>query len=319
MILSGMDRRTCNIVYMGTPDFAVPGLKALVEGGYRVVAVVTAPDKPQGRGLKLQPSPVKEYAVQAGIPVLQPEKLKDPAFLTELQELRADLQIVVAFRMLPEVVWSMPPLGTFNLHASLLPQYRGAAPIHWAVMQGETVTGLTTFFLQHEIDTGDILLQETEPIHTHDTTGSLYERLMHKGAHLILRTVEGILDQSLTPTPQQPVAGTLKHAPKIFKDDAQLDFGLPARQVYNKVRGLNPSPVAFTYLEGKLLKIHRCTVLEESIPVACIRTDNHSFVKVGCGEGSIALEEVQWEGRKRMLIAESLRGNPIKDGSSFGA
>ncbi|MCU0355699.1 MAG: methionyl-tRNA formyltransferase, partial [Cytophagales bacterium] len=236
---------------MGTPEFAVPSLDILVENGCQVVAVVTAPDRTAGRGLQLSVSPVKAAAVRHGIPVMQPEKLKNEAFLEELRSYRADLQIVVAFRMLPEVVWNMPPLGTFNLHASLLPQYRGAAPINWAVINGETETGATTFFLQHEIDTGNIIFQEREPIHATDTAGTLYERLMHRGAGLVLKTVRAIEAGNYPQTPQD-LSQPVKLAPKIFTETCEINFDQPTARVHNFVRGLSPYPGAWTRLQGKL-------------------------------------------------------------------
>ena len=291
---------------MGTPEFAVASLAILVENGCSVVAVITSPDKPAGRGLSLHASPVKEYAVSKGIPVLQPEKLKNPTFLEELSSYQADLQIVVAFRMLPEVVWSMPPLGTFNLHASLLPQYRGAAPINWAIINGETETGITTFFLQHEIDTGNLIFQEKEPILPQDNVGSLYERLMHKGAALVLRTVRAIESGSYPQVPQ-PNVDNLKHAPKIFKETCQIDWNQSALQVHNFIRGLSPYPAAWTMLQGKVCKIYRTDVRSEVIS-GHFETDGKYYLSFGCGEGSLDVLELQVEGKKRMRIEEFLRG-----------
>lgn len=291
---------------MGTPEFAVASLAILVENGCSVVAVITSPDKPAGRGLSLHASPVKEYAVSKGIPVLQPEKLKNPTFLEELSSYQADLQIVVAFRMLPEVVWSMPPLGTFNLHASLLPQYRGAAPINWAIINGETETGITTFFLQHEIDTGHLIFQEKEPILPQDNVGSLYERLMHKGAALVLRTVRAIESGSYPQVPQ-PNVDNLKHAPKIFKETCQIDWNQSALQVHNFIRGLSPYPAAWTMLQGKVCKIYRTDVRSEVIS-GHFETDGKYYLRFGCGEGSLDVLELQVEGKKRMRIEEFLRG-----------
>ncbi|MBC7892282.1 MAG: methionyl-tRNA formyltransferase, partial [Sphingobacteriaceae bacterium] len=239
---------------MGTPDFAVASLRHLVEAGCQVVAVITAPDKPAGRGHHLQQSAVKQYAASVGLPVLQPEKLKNAEFLEELQSYHADLQVVVAFRMLPEVVWAMPPLGTFNLHASLLPQYRGAAPINWAIINGETETGVTTFFIRQEIDTGPLLFQETEPIHPDDTAGTLHDRLMQHGAALVLKTVQAIEAGEYPDLPQSE-ARDLKKAPKIFKETGEIDWNQPAETVRNFVRGLSPYPAAWTTLSGKVLKI----------------------------------------------------------------
>ncbi len=238
------------IVYMGTPDFAVPPLKILVESGYDIAAVITAPDKPKGRGQKMAVSAVKDYALEAGLHIMQPTNLKDETFIEELRKLNANLQIVVAFRMLPEVVWRMPEIGTFNLHGSLLPQYRGAAPIHWAVINGEKETGLTTFFLKHEIDTGNIIMQEKEEILRKDTTGTLYQRLMQMGAGLVLKTVKAIENEDYTLI-EQDTNQELKHAPKLFKENTEIDWNKPAEEVYNFVRGLNPFPSAWTILNDK--------------------------------------------------------------------
>lgn len=294
---------------MGTPEFAVASLAILVENGCNVVAVITSPDKPAGRGLSLHTSPVKEYAVSKGIPVLQPEKLKNPAFLEELRSYQADLQIVVAFRMLPEVVWNMPPLGTFNLHASLLPQYRGAAPINWAIINGEAETGITTFFLQHEIDTGNLIFQEKEPILPQDNVGSLYERLMHKGAALVLRTVRAIESGNYPQLPQ-PDVDNLKHAPKIFKETCQINWNQPAMQVHNFIRGLSPYPAAWTMLQGKVCKIYRTEVGEvrSDVNSGHFETDGKSYLHFGCAEGVVKVMELQVEGKKRMGIEEFLRG-----------
>lgn len=302
------------IVFMGTPEFAVPSLEILVQNGYEVAAVVTAPDKPAGRGLKLQPSAVKIAAERLGLPVLQPEKLKNEDFLNRLRALKADLQIVVAFRMLPEAVWAMPPLGTFNLHASLLPQYRGAAPVNWAIINGETETGVTTFFLRHEIDTGDLIMQEKEPIYRSDTAGTLYERLMHKGAQLVLQTVRAIESGKVQTTPQtQLVTGELKTAPKIFKEDCRINFCQPAEKVFNFVRGLNPSPSAWTVINEKTYKIHQVVPFtdEKPYPEGKWHTDGKNFLHIGTSDGYVAVEELQAEGKKRMSITDFLRGNKI--------
>ena len=246
-----MTKKDLRIVYMGTPDFAVASLRALVEGGYNVVGVITMPDKPAGRGHKLQASPVKEYALSVGLPLLQPEKLKDEAFLEALRAWEADLQIVVAFRMLPEVVWAMPRLGTFNLHASLLPQYRGAAPINWAVINGERETGATTFFLTHEIDTGKIILQERIAIADDEAVGSVHDRLMTMGSALVTRTVDAIIDGSAEAIEQRAFykdESELRPAPKIFKETCHIDWTKSAREVYNLVRGMSPYPAAWSEL-----------------------------------------------------------------------
>ena len=246
------------IVFMGTPEFAVASLDALVKAGYNIAGVITAPDKPAGRGMKLTESAVKKYAVEHDLPVLQPEKLKNPAFLEELKALKADLQIVVAFRMLPEQVWSMPPLGTVNLHGSLLPQYRGAAPINWAVINGEKETGVTTFKLQHTIDTGDILLQESFPIGENETAGEVHDRMKEIGAALLVKTVSGLASGSLSPQPQSSLVNEneLKHAPKIFTEPSRIDFSKTVEEVHNLVRGLSPFLGAFTTMDGKRLKIY---------------------------------------------------------------
>ncbi|SFC73718.1 methionyl-tRNA formyltransferase [Flexibacter flexilis DSM 6793] len=301
---------------MGTPEFAVPCLDILVENGYNVVAVITSPDKPAGRGLQLAHSPVKAAALTHNIPVLQPEKLKDPAFLETLRSYEADLQIVVAFRMLPEAVWNMPRLGTFNLHASLLPQYRGAAPINWAIINGETQTGITTFFLQHEIDTGDIILKETENILPTDNVGTLYERLMHKGAGLVLRTVQAIEANAVQPTPQVFDA-PLKAAPKIFKETCRINFEQTAEQIHNFVRGLSPYPAAWTLLNGKSCKVFKTNLVDTDVNAAVgqLFTDHKTFLHVGTAKGLLAIEELQTEGKKRMNIAEFLRGNKIAEGT----
>lgn len=294
---------------MGTPEFAVSSLQKLVESGCEVVAVVTAPDKPAGRGLQLTPSPVKQYAVSQGIPVLQPEKLKNPDFLAELCSYQADLQVVVAFRMLPEVVWNMPPKGTFNLHASLLPQYRGAAPINWAIMNGETQTGVTTFFLEHEIDTGKIIFQETEPIHLDDNVGMLYERLMQKGAELVVRTVKAVEAGEYPQTPQ-PEVEIVKAAPKIFKETCEINWNQPSESIHNFVRGLSPYPAAWTTLNGKLCKIYKTSVVQDepSDNHNAIVTDNKTYLRFKTADGWLAIEELQLEGKKRMSIEEFLRG-----------
>ncbi len=298
------------LIFMGTPEFAVSSLQKLVESGCNVVAVVTAPDKPAGRGLQLTPSPVKQYALSQGLPVLQPEKLKNPAFLEELRSYQADLQIVVAFRMLPELVWNMPPKGTFNLHASLLPQYRGAAPINWAIINGETQTGVTTFFLEHEIDTGKIIFQETEPILENDNVGTLYERLMHKGAALVVKTVRAV-EEGKYPQVAQSEAGTLKAAPKIFKETCEINWNQSAEAVRNFVRGLSPYPTAWTTLNGKFCKVFSVSVADPSDAqgeVGHYITDHKSFLHFKTADGWVAVEELQLEGKKRMMVEEFLRG-----------
>lgn len=298
---------------MGTPDFAVESLRALVEGGYHVVAVVTMPDKPAGRGHQLQYSAVKQYALSVGLPILQPERLKDETFLSELRSYEADLQIVVAFRMLPVVVWNMPRLGTFNLHASLLPQYRGAAPINWAVMNGDTETGATTFMLQHEIDTGNIILQEKIAIAEDENVGSVHDRLMTMGAGLVTRTVDLIIDSenSEQPLPTIPQDDTLqlRPAPKIFKDTCAIDFSRTAEQVRNHIRGLSPYPAAWI---SELPTGHPLAELLKGAKVykAVIATqaEQKGHIIVPCGEGYIDLLELQLPGKKRMDAAALLNG-----------
>lgn len=308
-----MDKQSLRIIYMGTPDFAVESLRALVDGGYNVVAVVTMPDKPAGRGHQLQYSAVKQYALSVGLPLLQPERLKDESFLQELRSYNADLQIVVAFRMLPEVVWNMPRLGTFNLHASLLPQYRGAAPINWAVMNGDTETGATTFMLQHEIDTGNIILQERISIADDENVGSVHDRLMIMGANLVTRTVDTIIDAEnqrvALPTIPQNNDIELRQAPKIFKDTCAIDFSRPAQQVYNHIRGLSPYPAAWinqmpaTHPLAELLKgakVYKAAVTQFS--------EQKGHIIVPCADGYIDILELQLPGKKRMDAPALLNG-----------
>ena len=296
---------------MGTPDFAVESLKTLVENNCNVVAVITAPDKPIGRGLKIGMSPVKEYVLANAphIPILQPEKLKNPDFLTELKSYEADLQIVVAFRMLPEAVWTMPRLGTFNLHGSLLPQYRGAAPINWAIINGETETGVTTFFLKHEIDTGSIIFQEKEPIAETDTVGDVYVRLMQIGAKLVLKTVRAIEAGSYPQEPQIE-SDEIKHAPKIFKETCEIDWTKSTKSIYDFIRGLSPYPAAWTTLNSKVCKIYRTSkVTDEAIQFEeSYKSDGKKYLYFKCADGYLAIEELQLEGKKRMGIEEFLRG-----------
>jgi methionyl-tRNA formyltransferase len=298
------------IVFMGTPDFAVPTLQALVEHKYNVVAVITAPDKPAGRGQKIQQSPVKEYAVSQGIPVLQPTNLKSEAFLEELRSYKANLQIIVAFRMLPEVVWAMPELGSFNIHGSLLPQYRGAAPINWAIINGEKETGVTSFFLKHEIDTGDLLFQDRVPILEEDDFGSMYEKLKYKGAELAVRTVQAIERGYVQPQPQQTSAET-KHAPKIFKETCEINWNQPAHQVRNFIRGLSPYPAAWTRFDGKTFKIFKTEALQDAaytLAPGQIQTDNKTYLHVQTAAGALSILDLQMEGKKRMPVQDLLRG-----------
>ncbi len=337
------------IVFMGTPEFAVASLNALVTAGCNIVGVITAPDKPGGRGMQLQQSAVKKYAVENNLHILQPEKLKNPEFLAELKSLDADLQIVVAFRMLPELVWNMPPMGSVNLHGSLLPQYRGAAPINWAVINGERETGVTTFKLQHEIDTGDILLQESFVIGENDTAGTVHDKMKEIGAGLLLKTVKGLADgtleerqqsamgngqwtigneQSATVNHQLPIVGlqnleTLspftihnspKHAPKIFTETCQIDWTKTTDEVFNLIRGLSPYPTAFTFLDGKKLKIF---IAEKATGMAddtagkspgTYETDKKSYLKFACTDGFILAKEIQLEGKKQLKVEDFLRG-----------
>ena len=313
-----MDKKDLRIVYMGTPEFAVESLKRLVEGGYNIVGVITMPDKPMGRhGSVLQPSPVKQYAVSQGLKVLQPEKLKNEEFVAELRDLNADLQIVVAFRMLPEVVWSMPRLGTFNLHASMLPQYRGAAPINWAVINGDTETGITTFFLKHEIDTGEIIDQVRVPIADTDNVEVVYERLMRLGGDLVLKTVDAILEGSVKTIPQEELAqvGELRPAPKIFKETCRIDWIIGVKRIYDFVRGLSPYPAAWTelYQEGTdpvMLKIFETEKLfcEHSLAPGTIVTDCKTYFKIASSDGYVNVLSLQLAGKKRMEINDFLRG-----------
>lgn len=300
------------ILFMGTPEFAVPSLEILVENKFNVVAVITAPDKPQGRGQKLTPSPVKECALRHNLPVLQPTNLKSPEFLKELQSYQANLQVVVAFRMLPEVVWAMPKFGTFNLHASLLPHYRGAAPINWAIMNGETETGVTTFFLKHEIDTGSIIFQEREPIHETDDAGSIYNRLMKKGAQLVLKTVQAIQAGDYPSLPQSS-ATDIKHAPKIFKETCEINWNQPAKNIIDFVRGLSPYPGAWTVLNGKPYKIFRCTrsTFTPKISAETGQWIIDNGLNVKAADDWVSILEFQPEGKKRMLVTEFLRGNKL--------
>lgn len=314
-----MHPKAIRIVFMGTPDFAVESLKELVENGYNVVGVITAPDKPSGRGQQISESAVKQYAVKQGLRILQPEKLKNPAFISELENLKADLQVVVAFRMLPEVVWAMPPMGTFNLHGSLLPQYRGAAPLNWAVINGETETGVTTFLLSHEIDTGKIMFQEKTPIAENDTVGDIHDRLMIVGAKLVLKTIDALangevdaIDQDqLIENPQQ-----IKHAPKIFKEDCRIDWTRDTESVRNLIRGLSPYPAAWTELvhpekqEVLTAKIYSVVRDNSSLPAApgTLQSDGKKYLRIACPDGWLSVTEIQLSGKKRMKTDELLRG-----------
>jgi methionyl-tRNA formyltransferase len=308
------DFKQLRIVFMGTPEFAVASLDALVKAGCNIVGVITAPDKPGGRGMQLQQSAVKKYALDNNLHVLQPEKLKNPAFLEELKSLNADLQIVVAFRMLPEIVWNMPPMGSVNLHGSLLPQYRGAAPINWAVINGEKETGVTTFKLKHEIDTGDILLQDRFTIGENETAGEVHDRMMQIGAALLLKTVKGLAENTIKETAQsnsdnlQPEV--LRHAPKIFTETCEIDFSKTVQEVFNLIRGLSPYPTAFTFLNNKKLKIYRPEKMttEARMAQGKFETDGKTYLNFACSDGYISVLDLQLEGKKRMDIKDFLRG-----------
>ena len=307
-----MTKEDLRIVYLGTPEFAVAGLRTLVEGGYKVVAVVTMPDKPAGRGHQLQYSDVKKYALEAGLPVLQPEKLKDEAFIEELRSYHADLQIVTAFRMLPEVVWAMPRLGTFNVHGSLLPQYRGAAPINWAVMNGEKETGLTTFMLKHEIDTGNMILQERIPIGADENVGSVHDRLMELSKEMVLRTVDLIIECENkgihVPTTPQPESIELKPAPKIFKEDCEIKFNeKTAEEVHNFVRGLSPYPAAWANLTIKGETFENVKIFKVEISRSRDGETSKDLI-IPCKEGAVSILELQVPGKKRMDIKAFLNG-----------
>ena len=322
-----MNKEDLRIVYMGTPDFAVESLRCLVEGGYNIVGVITMPDKPIGRhGSVLQPSPVKQYAMEQGLKVLQPEKLKDETFIEELRSLKADLQIVVAFRMLPEVVWSMPPMGTFNLHASLLPQYRGAAPLNWAIINGETETGITTFFLKHEIDTGKVIQQVRVPIEETDNVGIIHDKLMLLGGKLVTETVDSILAGTINPIEQSVLeddASQLKPAPKIFRETCQINWlEKNTKQVYDFIRGLSPYPAAWTTLQSPNGKAQEVKIYEaakeqpanDSIAIGEIVSDGKNYLKVKTSDGYIDIKTLQLSGKKRMAVSEFLRGFKYEKG-----
>lgn len=313
-----MDPKKVRIVFMGTPDFAVESLRALVDNQYNVVGVITAPDKPAGRGRKFTEPAVKSYAVSVGLPVLQPEKLKNPEFLDELRALKADLQIIVAFRMLPEVVWSMPPLGTFNLHGSLLPQYRGAAPLNWAVINGEKETGVTTFLLSHEIDTGQILFFERTPVGDDETVGDIHDRLMVTGARLVLKTVDALALGEVTPMPQETLITDpelMKPAPKLFRDTMRINWSGDATNIRNLIRGLSPYPAAWTTLVNKTtgesieVKIFFAQFANgHAATPGTIESDGRKFLKVACRNEWLDITELQLSGKKRMKTEEFLRG-----------
>jgi len=300
---------------MGTPEFAVPSLQKLHEAGYDIAAVVTAPDKPAGRGMQLTQSAVKKFAIETNLKVLQPEKLKSPDFIEELKSLKADVQVVVAFRMLPEIVWNMPPMGTINLHGSLLPQYRGAAPINWAIINGEKETGVTTFKLQHEIDTGNILLREKIKIEDDETAGTLHDKMMKTGADLLLKTIRELETGNLKETEQHAAvslepSASIRHAPKIFTETCEIKWNKGVEDIYNLIRGLSPYPAAFTFMNGKKLKIFSSQKEPgnaASEPGTYI-TDHKTFLKFAAVDGFVLLKEIQLEGKKRMKIDDFLRG-----------
>ncbi len=325
-----MALKDLRIVFMGTPEFAVASLDALVQVGCNIVGVITAPDKLSGRGMQLNESAIKKYALEKGLHILQPEKLKNPAFLQELKSLQADIQVVVAFRMLPEAVWNMPPMGTINVHGSLLPQYRGAAPINWAVINGEKETGVTTFKLQHTIDTGDILLQQSMPIGNNENVGEIHDKMKLIGAAILLKTIQGLADGTLKEKPQDisvkeqdssfnqatPATGNLqsktvlKHAPKIFTETGVIDWNKSVDEIHNLIRGLSPYPTAFTNMNNKKLKIFKSSkeLASHQYETGKVFTDNKTYLKFSCSNGFINVLDMQLEGKKRLLLEEFLRG-----------
>jgi len=300
------------IVFMGTPAFAVASLNALLQAKMNVVGVVTAPDKPAGRGMQLQQSAVKQFALAHDLPILQPEKLKSPEFFEALKQWKPDLQVVVAFRMLPEQIWSFPPMGTLNVHGSLLPQYRGAAPINWAIINGEKETGVTTFQLQHAIDTGAILLQDRIPIAPNHTAGEIHDTMMEVGAQLLVKTLHGLFDNSIKAVAQEQVIGNhaLKHAPKIFTKDCEIDWDKSCAAIHNLIRGLAPFPGAITKIDGKIVKLFLTQAIDATPTEApgSFITDGKNFAKIACKDGYIELADIQWQGKKRMPIIDFLRG-----------
>ena len=306
------------IVFMGTPEFAVASLHALVNTGYNIVGVITAPDKPSGRGMQLNESAVKKYALEKNLKILQPEKLKNPEFIGDLKSLNADLQIVVAFRMLPEIVWNMPPMGTINVHASLLPQYRGAAPINWAIINGEKETGITTFKLQHEIDTGNILLQEKIKIDEDETAGELHDKLKVLGAKVLIKTIQQIENGNVKEQSQFTIHNsqfTIKHAPKIFTETCKIGWNNKTEDIYNLIRGLSPYPCAFTYLHDKMLKIYFGTkeICDHHFANGSVHTDRKKYLKFACADGFIHCTDIQLQGKKRMNTEDFLRGYKIEN------
>lgn len=318
-----MNAKDLRIVFMGTPEFAVPSLRALVNEGYNIVAVVTAPDKPAGRGQQLHKSNVKIAAEELGLPILQPEKLKAPEFVDAMRELRPDLGIVIAFRMLPEVIWAMPRLGTFNLHASLLPQYRGAAPINWAIINGETETGVTTFLLNHEIDKGAILGQTRVPISPTDNVGTLYDRLMNLGPSLVVETVERLAAGNIRPLPQENSdEPRLKPAPKIFKEDCRIDWSWNGKRIVDFIRGLSPYPAAWSpmFRNGEEVNSAKIFTVQfdaglPTVPAGTVRTDGREKLSVACSDGWIRIDEIQIAGKRRMSVHDLLLG--FRDIESF--
>ena len=315
-----MNPKDTRIVFMGTPPFAVASLDALVKAGFSIVSVVTAPDKPAGRGLQLQQSAVKKYAVENNLPVLQPTKLKDPEFVEALKKIDAHLFVVVAFRMLPEVVWDMPPMGTINVHGSLLPSYRGAAPINWAVINGEKETGVTTFKLKAAIDTGNILLQDKLPISESDTAGTIHDKMMVLGANLLVTTLTGLINNTLVEKDQEAIINEdpslLKHAPKIFTETCTIDWAQDTTSIYNLIRGLSPFPGALTKLDDKILKIFESTkeISSHANKIGSVSTDSKTYLKFACTDGYIHVLDLQLEGKKRMQVADFLRGYKINAG-----
>jgi methionyl-tRNA formyltransferase len=313
-----MNPKDTRIVFMGTPPFAVASLDALVKAGFNIVSVVTAPDKPAGRGLQLQQSAVKKYAVENNLSVLQPTKLKDPEFVEALKKLDAHLFVVVAFRMLPEVVWDMPPMGTINVHGSLLPSYRGAAPINWAVINGEKETGVTTFKLKAAIDTGNILLQDKLPISESDTAGTIHDKMMVLGANLLVTTLTGLINNTLVEKDQEAIINEdpslLKHAPKIFTETCTVDWHNTADSIFNLIRGLSPFPGALTKLDDKILKIFESAkeICSHANKIGSVSTDSKTYLKFACADGYIHVLDLQLEGKKRMKVADFLRGYTIK-------
>lgn len=319
MIIFRHKDNNLKVIFFGTPQFAVASLQRIKEAGFDVAAVVTAPDRPAGRGLKLQQSAVKQFAVENNLSVLQPEKLKEPEFIEQLKSYKADLFVIIAFRMLPEVVWNMPPLGSINLHGSLLPQYRGAAPINWAIMNGEKETGVTTFFLKHQIDTGSIILRNTVPIEETDTAGTLHDKMMEIGANLMVKTLQVIESGNYT-LEEQDLTAEAKHAPKIFKDDCLINWERTVAQNYNIIRGLSPYPTAWTKFGGQTLKIFWAEkdMGTPTQQAGTVLSDGKKYLKIACADGWLTLKDIQLEGKKRMAVDEFLRGYIIGNVQTAG-